>query len=49
MYAKFKIKVLNNSRLYVGIKNNGFPQNFFYGCVTNGHSKRKMLEIFNLI
>ena len=29
MYAKFKIKVLNNSRLNLGIQNDGFPHNFF--------------------
>ena len=28
MYAKFKIKVLNNSRLNLGIKNDIFPHNF---------------------
>ena len=31
MYAKFKIKVLNNSRLNLGrIENDVFPPNFFF-------------------
>ena len=30
MYAKFKIKVLHNSRLNLGIKNDVFPYNFLH-------------------
>ena len=47
MYAKFKIKVLNNSRLNLGIYNDIFSHNFFLKSV-EGHSKREVLEIFNM-
>ena len=49
MYAKFKIKFLDNSRLNLGIFNDVFPHNFllkFNG--SDGHSKREVLKIFNM-
>ena len=47
MYAKFKIKFLDNSRLNLGIVNDVFPHNFLLKY--KGRSfKREVLEIFNM-
>ena len=47
MYAKFKIKFLNNSRLNLGIKMM-FSLIISDWSATDGHSKREVLEIFNM-
>ena len=46
MYAKFKIEVLNNSGLNLGIMM--FSLIIFYWSAMDGHSKREVLEIFNM-
>ena len=47
MYAKFKIKFLNNSRLNLGILNDVFPHNFLLKY--KGRSfKREVLEIIKM-
>ena len=47
MYAKFKIKFLNNSRLNLGIKMM-FSLIISDWSAKDGHSKREVLEIFNM-
>ena len=49
MYEKFKMKILNNLRLNLGIKNDVYSH-FFCCSAVEGHSKRKVntLEIFNV-
>ena len=47
MCAKFKIKVLTNSSLNYGIKNDIFCPNFYWSAM-DGHSKREVLEILNM-
>ena len=42
------MKVLNNSRLILGIENDVFPPNFFYFSAMDSHSKSEVLEIFNM-
>ena len=46
MYAKFKIEVLNNSELNLDIMM--FFLVIFYWSAMDGHSKREVLEIFNM-
>ena len=46
MYAKFKIEVLNNSGLNLGIMI--FSLIIFYWSAMDGHSKCEVLEIFNM-
>ena len=46
MYAKFKIEVLNNSVLNLDIMM--FFLVIFYWRAMDGHSKREVLEIFNM-
>ena len=46
MYAKFKIEVLNNSGLNLDIMM--FFLVIFYWSAMDGHSKREVLEIFNM-
>ena len=46
MYAKFKIEVLNNLGLNLGIMM--FSLIIFYWSAIDGHSKREVLEIFNM-
>ena len=47
MYAKFKIKFLDNSRLNLGILNDVFPHNFLLKYKERSF-KREVLEIFNM-
>ena len=49
MYEKFKMRILNNLRLNLGIKNDVYSH-FFCWSAVEGHSKRKVntLEIFNV-
>ena len=46
MYAKFQIEVLNNSELSLDIMM--FFLVIFYWSAMDGHSKREVLEIFNM-
>ena len=52
MYAKFKIKVLNNCFFYIQDTIWAFKMLFtliiFYWSAMDDHSKREVLEIFNM-
>ena len=47
MYEKFKMKILNNSRLNLGIKND-VCSHFLLKCSGGSFQTYKVLEIFNM-
>ena len=47
MYEKFKLKILNNSRLNFGIKND-VCSHFLLKCSGGSFQTYKVLEIFNM-
>ena len=47
MHPKFKINILNDSRLYLAIKMT-FSLIIFYGSGMDGRSKPELLEIFDM-
>ena len=48
MYPKIKTRVLNYSRLNLGIENDVYPYNFLFISAMDGKSNREVLEIFNM-